>query len=65
MIRINTSAFMKLQGGLNETEYSKKLKISRPHWWRLKQGSSVGEDFISKFKEEYPNLKIEDYFIIK
>jgi hypothetical protein len=64
LIRINTQAFRKLQGTLNETDFAAKLHISRPHLWRLKQGTPAGQDLITKFKDEYPKLKIEDYFVI-
>lgn len=64
LIRINTQTFYMLQGDTSETDFSKKLGISRTHLWRLKREMAVGQDFIGKFKKIYPDKKFEDYFTV-
>lgn len=66
MLRLNLSAFYRLQGELNETEMSRKLGISRSQLWRIKtKSSAVGELFISNFKKAYPNEALDDCFFIE
>ena len=64
-IRLNMSNFIKLQGDMTESEMAKTLNISRSHLWRLKtKSSAVGQEFIMKFKNRYPNESVDDYFFI-
>lgn len=59
---LNISAFNKLQGEISNRNMANKLGISRTQLWRIKNGSSVGEKFISKFMIAYPQENIGDYF---
>lgn len=63
LIKVNRQELLALQGVLNETEFAKKLNVSRSHIWRLKKGGTAGQEFIAKFKDAYPDLKFEDYFL--
>ena len=63
MICIKKEQIYELQGDMTDTEFAKKLGISRTHLWRVRAGKSkVGAVFLSKFKAAYPDKKIEDYF---
>lgn len=65
-IRLNISNFIKLQGDMTESEISEKLNISRSHLWRIKtKSSAVGQEFIMKFKNTFPDEKFDDYFFIE
>lgn len=65
-IRLNLSNFLKLQGDMTEVEMAKKLNVSRSQLWRIKKKSSaVGQEFIVKFKNSYPNEPFEDYFFVE
>ena len=63
MIRLNLSNFIKLQKDMTEVDMAEKLKISRSQLWRIKKKScSVGEKFISRFRETFPDESFDDYF---
>lgn len=65
-IRLNMGNFLKLQGDMTEIEMANKLNVSRSHLWRIKKkNSSVGQEFIMKFKEIYPNEALDDYFFVE
>ena len=65
-IRLNLANFLKLQGDLTEVEMAKKLNVSRSQLWRIKtKSSAVGQEFIAKFKNAYPNEPFEKYFFIE
>lgn len=65
-IRLNMSNFIKLQGDMTEIKMAKKLNISRSHLWRIKtKSSAVGQEFIMKFKNTFPDEKFDDYFFIE
>lgn len=64
-IRLNLSKFTALQGEMTEAQMADKLQISRMHLWRIKKkNSAVGEEFIAKFMNAYPNEPFEDYFFV-
>lgn len=63
LIYIKKDQMFKLQGDLSDTDFAKKLGISRTHLWRVRTGNSkVGAKFLSKFKAAFPDKSIEDYF---
>lgn len=65
-IRLNMSKFLELQGDMTEAEMADKLNVSRSHLWRLKKkNSAVGQEFIMKFKNTFPNKSFDDYFFIE
>ena len=65
-IRLNLSNFQKLQGEMTEVEMAKKLNVSRSHLWRIKKkNSAVGQEFIVKFMNLYPNEPFDDYFFVE
>lgn len=65
-IRLNMSNFLKLQGNMTESEMAENLNVSRSQLWRIKTGSSaVGQAFIMKFKNKYPDESFDDYFFIE
>ena len=63
MIRLNLCKFMNLQKEMTEVDMAKKLRISRSQLWRIKKKNcSVGEKFISGFREAFPQESFDDYF---
>ncbi len=63
MIHINVEKFYELQGELTDTAFAKKIGISRSQLWRARTGhSSVGSEFLVKFKKAFPQVNIEEYF---
>lgn len=66
MLCINTDKLYELQGEMTETQMAAKLGISRSQLWRIKtKQSSVGPEFLEKFKKCYPKKKIDDYFFVE
>lgn len=64
MLCVNIDKLYELQGEMNETQMAKKLEISRSQLWRIKTNhSSVGPEFIAKFKKAYPEVSIDDIFL--
>ena len=58
MLCVNIDKLYELQGEMNETQMAKKL-------WRIKTGhSSVGQEFIAKFKKSFPEIRIDDIFFV-
>ena len=65
MLCVNIDKLYELQGEMNETQMAKKLGISRSQLWRIKTGhSSVGQEFIAKFKKSFPEIRIDDIFFV-
>jgi len=63
MIKVNEEAFAELQGSVNDSQFAKRLGISRSQYWRIRHGrSGVGVDFIEGFMKCFPNLTVNDYF---
>lgn len=63
MLRMNIERMYQLQGEMTDTAFAKKLGISRSQLWRIRNGkSSVGGEFLSKFKAAFPTESIDDYF---
>ncbi len=50
--------------GLTDTAMAKKIGISRPQLWRAKQRQPIGEKFIAGFKNAFPKLHMDDYFMV-
>ena len=66
MLCVNIDKLYELQGEMNETQMAKKLGISRSQLWRIKTGhSSVGQEFIAKFKKSFPEIRIDDIFLFR
>ena len=66
MLCINTERMFQLQGEMTDSEFAKKLGISRSQLWRVRTGkSSAGAEFITKFKAAFPTESIDDYFFTK
>lgn len=64
LIELNIEKFNELQGNMTDVDMAKRLNISRTQLWRIKnKKTSVGEKFIAAFMKEFPNEKIEDYFL--
>lgn len=61
-LKLNIGNFLRLQGKRSETDMAKQLGISRSQLWRLKCGSHVGGNTLSRFKERFPDEKIDDFF---
>ena len=64
MLRLNNDRVYKLQGDMSDTDFAKKIGISRSQLWRIRNGrSSVGGEFIEKFMAAFPDEKIDDIFL--
>ncbi len=65
-IRLNLSNFLRLQGDMTEVEMARTLNVSRTQLWRIKKkNSAVGQEFIMKFKNAFPDEPFEDYFFVE
>lgn len=63
MICMNIERMYRLQGEMTDTAFAKKLGVSRSQLWRVRTGkSSVGPEFLTKFKSVFPKESIDDYF---
>lgn len=63
MLCVNIEKMYELQGDMTDTDFAKKLGISRSQLWRVRnKKSSVGAEFIVKFKNCYPEENTDDYF---
>lgn len=63
MLCLDVDRLYKLQGEMTDTEFSKKLGISRSQLWRLKnKRSAVGATFMAKFKAAFPDESMDAYF---
>ena len=66
MICIKLEELEKLKSGMSDTEFSKKLGISRSQLWRaINERSSVGEAFIESLLRHFPEASFEDIFFIQ
>ena len=66
MLCMNIERMYKLQGGMTDTAFARKLGISRSQLWRIRNGkSSVGAEFLSKFKAAFPTENTDEYFFTK
>lgn len=62
-MNIKIDKLIELQENMNDTDFAKLLNISRSQLWRYKTGKSkVGEVFICKFKQAFPDKQIEIFF---
>lgn len=63
MLCVNVEKLYLLQGDMTDTDFAKKLGISRSQLWRVRnKHSSVGAEFLVKFKNCYPEESTDDYF---
>lgn len=63
MPTVNVDKLYKLQGDMTDTQFAKELGVSRTQLWRVRNGhSTVGAEFLTKFKKRYPNENIDEYF---
>lgn len=63
MLCANIEKLYKLQGEMTDTEFAKKLGVSRSQLWRVRnKRSAVGAVFVAKFKAAFPEESIDDYF---
>ncbi|MCL2369862.1 MAG: hypothetical protein FWC80_01340 [Firmicutes bacterium] len=62
-IILKNGSLFALQGFMTEQEFANKLGVSREQLWRIKKRKSfVGKNFVSKFKNAFPNENLDNYF---
>ena len=63
MLYFNVERSYQLQGDMPDVEFARKLHVSRQQLWRIRsRRSSVGAEFVAKFKAAFPNESIDDFF---
>lgn len=66
MLCVNIDRMYRLQGGMSDTAFAKKLGVSRSQLWRVRtRKSSVGAEFLAKFMNAFPEERIDEYFFSK
>ncbi|GAB6085326.1 hypothetical protein [Alkaliphilus crotonatoxidans] len=65
ILRVEKLLILQQRLRLTDTAMAKKIGISRPQLWRAKQRQPIGEKFIAGFKNAFPEVKLDDFFMIE
>ena len=63
ILRVEKLVALQQELGINDTTMAKRIGISRPQLWRIKKYHRVGEKFVACFKNTFPQLNMDDFFI--
>lgn len=63
ILRVDKFIALQQELGINDTTMAKRIGISRPQLWRIKKYHRVGEKFVACFKNAFPELNMDDFFI--